>query len=234
MNSAPIPRLVRRTRSVSAELAAHLERLIVNGELAPGARLPPERELAAEMSVSRASLRQAMFELESKNLIERRQGRGSTIVAASAGATTLRTELAAVDIAIANAIELRDIVEPRIAGFAAQRVAESNLLQLDQVLAQSNENLSAAESFRLDKEFHQLLAHASQNPLLVTLCEMTTDWTEETRGLSHATRTGRRISIEGHISIYEAVGRRDADAASAAMEKHLLDVRNIIAAGPTT
>jgi GntR family transcriptional repressor for pyruvate dehydrogenase complex len=186
------------------------------------------------MSVSRASLREAMFELESKNLIERRQGRGSTVVAPPAGATLLRAELAAVGIEIANAIELRDIVEPRIAGLAAQRVAESNLLQLDEALAQSNENLSAEESFRLDKEFHLLLAQATQNPLLVTLCAMTTDWTQETRSPSHATRTARRVSIEGHKAIYEAVARRDADAAFDAMEKHLQDVRNIITSGHTT
>lgn len=62
---------------------------------------------------------------------------------------------------------------------------------------------------------------------------MTADWTQETRSLSHTTRTGRRISIEGHKAIYEAVAQRDADAASAAMKKHLLDVRNIISSGHT-
>jgi GntR family transcriptional repressor for pyruvate dehydrogenase complex len=60
-----------RVRSVSAQIAAHLERLITLGDLNPGDRLPAERDLAADLQVSRASLREAMHELEAKKLIER-------------------------------------------------------------------------------------------------------------------------------------------------------------------
>lgn len=226
--TAVIPPLAKRTRTLSAELAAHLERLITTGQLAPGERLPSERDLAASMNVSRASLRQAMFELESKNLIERKRGSGSTVAAPAAGVGALNVGLSATDVELTNATELRDLVEPRIASFAAQRAAASNLLQLEDVLAQSNENLNAEESLRLDREFHLLLAHAAQNPLFVTLSTMTSDWTNATRSLSHATRTGRRISIDGHREIYEAIARRDAEAAASAMERHLRDVRDVI------
>ncbi|WP_405138593.1 FadR/GntR family transcriptional regulator [Nocardia sp. NBC_01388] len=228
-----IPPLSRRSRSVSAEVAAHLEGLIISGELCAGDKLPSERELAASMNISRSSLRQAMFELESKKLIERRQGRGSTVTEMARGAAQLAGSLAEADIELGYASELRDLVEPRIAHLAALRAVESNLLSLETVLGQSHETLSATESLRLDIEFHTLLAHAAQNPLLVTLCTMTTDWTRRTRALSHRTKLGRRISLRGHHLIYDAVARRDGMAAAAAMELHLREVRDLsIPPGP--
>ncbi|WP_327148109.1 FadR/GntR family transcriptional regulator [Nocardia sp. NBC_01329] len=227
MTFASIPPMRRRSRSVSAEVAAHLEKLIISGELRAGDRLPPERELAANMNISRSSLREAMFELESKKLVERRQGRGSTVADISPGASQLHGNLADLDIELGYATELRDLVEPRIAELAALRAVDSNLLSLDEVLARSHETLPAEESMRLDLEFHTLLAHAAQNPLLVTLCTMTNEWTRRTRVLSHRTALGRRISIQGHESIYRAVSEHDGPAAATAMEQHLREVRQI-------
>ncbi|WP_328391501.1 FadR/GntR family transcriptional regulator [Nocardia sp. NBC_00416] len=231
MTFASIPPMRRHSRSVSAEVAAHLERLIISGELRAGDRLPPERELAASMNVSRSSLREAMFELESKKLVERRQGRGSTVADISRGAAQLYGNLADLDVELGYATELRDLVEPRIAELAALRAVDSNLLSLDTVLTRSHESLPPEESMRLDIEFHTLLAHAAQNPLLVTLCTMTTEWTQRTRTLSHRTALGRRISIQGHEMIYRAVSDRDGAAAAAAMEQHLREVREISTPG---
>ncbi|GAB2517755.1 FadR/GntR family transcriptional regulator [Nocardia heshunensis] len=225
--TASIPPLRRRVGSVSAEVAAHLEGLITSGELRAGDRLPPERELAAAMNVSRSSLRQAMFELESKKLIERRQGRGSTVTEAARHAGNLADGLGELDIELGYALELRDLVEPRIAQLAALRAVDSNLLALERVLVRSSETLTPAASLRLDIEFHTLLAHAAQNPLLVTLCAMTTEWTRNTRTLSHRTRPGRRLSLDGHHRIYAAVTGHDGPGAAAAMQQHLREVREL-------
>ena len=226
-----IPPFARRTRSISAELAAHLENLISQGQMKPGERLPPERELAASMGVSRASLRQAMFELESKQLIDRRQGSGSVVLGPPENVSNLYDRFAGHDVELANALELRDLVEPRIALMAALRAVDSNLFSLEDVLLRSNENLSAAESIGLDIEFHMLLAHAAQNPLLVTLCTMTNGWTQDLRRLSHEHTRGRRISIAGHRNIYAAVAARDGAGAARAMEEHLRDVSDVALRG---
>ncbi|WP_063130507.1 FadR/GntR family transcriptional regulator [Nocardia fusca] len=227
MTNAEIPPMRRHSRSVGAEVAAHLEKLIISGELRAGDRLPPERELAASLNISRSSLREAMFELESKKLVRRRQGRGSTVADIPRGVSRLYEDLADLDVELGYATELRDLVEPRIAELAALRAVESNLLSLDDVLGRSRENLPPAESMRLDIEFHTLLAHAAQNPLLVTLCTMTTEWTQRTRALSHRTALGRRISVQGHELIYRAVCDHNGAAAAAAMEQHLREVREI-------
>jgi GntR family transcriptional repressor for pyruvate dehydrogenase complex len=220
----------QRVRSVSVQLAAHFERLIATGVLRPGQRLPPERELAASLSVSRGSLREAMHELEAKHLVQRRTRRGTIVCEQTEPVRRLYSELdGTTDASLDDATELRLIVEPRIASAAALRSAPSNLVQLEDVLTRSALRLDAETSLRLDLEFHLLLAHAAQNPLLVALCTMTSEWTESLRRHSHATLEGRLRSLEGHQAIYQAVQARDPDAAATAMNEHLSVIRDVIA-----
>jgi GntR family transcriptional repressor for pyruvate dehydrogenase complex len=227
--NSEVPAFRRRPLSVSAEVAAYLEGRITSGELRPGDRFPAERDLAQSLSVSRASLREAMRELENKGLVERRPGRGTVVTEPPREVDELLRELAETRQEQRNVSELRRLVEPGIAGYAALRAHPSNLLRLEDVLRQSNENLTLAESMRLDLEFHSLLAQTAQNPLLTTLLTMSSRWTEDVRRHSHATREGRRISVEGHRAILEAVAAHDQAAAEEAMRRHLDDVRTLIA-----
>ncbi len=226
----PVPPLARRSPTISVTLAAHLERLIATGELAPGQRLPGERELAAQLAVSRASLREAMFELESKHLIERRPGRGTVVVENSAEQRDLHELTAGSEggVATADAAELRLIVEPSVAGLAARRATPANLLQLRDVLDASAGPLTASRSVEVDLEFHLLLAQAARNPLLTTLHGLMGEWTLPVRRRSHATKAGRARSVAGHQEIYAAVAAHDADAATAAMHAHLNDIHTLL------
>jgi DNA-binding FadR family transcriptional regulator len=230
---ASVPPMPRRARSISIELAAHVERLIATGVLRPGERLPPERELAASLSVSRSTLREAMHELEAKHLVERRTGRGTIVAEQAESVTELYAGLTGVqleaDVTLDDATELRLIVEPRIAAAAALRASPSNFVQLEDVLARSAPDPTPERSLELDVEFHLLLAHAARNPLLVAVYTMTSRWTESVRRHSHATPEGRQRSLEGHRAIYRAVEARDAEAAAAAMDEHLSTIRDVIA-----
>lgn len=222
-----IPPLTRRHQNISVVLAAHLERLIATGGLSPGDRLPAERELATTLAVSRASLREAMHELESKHLIERTPGRGTVVVERSEAAIELLA--LAGGGAEANAAELRELVEPSVAGLAARRATASNLLQLREVLERTTPDLRADRSLECDMEFHLLVAHAAGNPLISTLHTLMTDWTMDVRRHSHSTKEGRRRSLEGHRAIYQAIEAHDAEGARAAMAEHLQAVRHLIA-----
>ncbi|MDT7744501.1 MAG: GntR family transcriptional regulator, transcriptional repressor for pyruvate dehydrogenase complex [Actinomycetota bacterium] len=219
MTVPPLPR--RRTHGVGDEIAAHLERLIATGELTPGARLPAERELAGSLAVSRGSVREALGQLESKSLVERVQGRGTVVCLPPAQVGELHAGLDETEKELADVAELRAVVEPRIAEFAALRATPSDLLQLEDLLARSHEGLVTAESVRLDVEFHSALARASQNPLLATVNTLACSWTPDVRRRSHLTRRARRISVEGHRAIAVAVRARDGEAARRAMAEHL-------------
>lgn len=216
-----------RARGVSVQIAAHLERLITVGELNPGDRLPAERDLAADLQVSRASLREAMHELEAKNLIERRPGRGTCVLAPPEYVRDLYGQISGAERKLRDVAELRETIEPQIARLAAHRATDANLMELAGVLSHTVEGLTAEGSVQLDLEFHLLLAQASQNPLLSSLITLTSSWTRPVRILSHSTKNAREVSYRGHRAILDAVSERDKEAAGSAMLRHLQEVAEL-------
>jgi GntR family transcriptional regulator, transcriptional repressor for pyruvate dehydrogenase complex len=222
---------VRRSISVSAEIVAHIETLISSGSLAPGTKLPPERELAAVLKVSRVSLREAMHELEAKRVVARRPGRGTIVLDTPPHARSVYEELSESDRTLRDVAELRETIEPKFAQLAAERATPATLLALARVLERSGEEparLDPDESLRADISFHMLLAQASQNPLMVALNSLANQWTVSVRAFSHGTPEGRRVSHHGHQRIFDAVGNGDGEAAHDAMLVHLADVANLI------
>lgn len=221
---------VPRPRTISAEVAASLERHIAD-DLAPGDKLPPERELCATLQVSRATLREALRALEYRGLIERRPGRGTVVRRPPEPALALDfTPFAdpGPD-ELAQVAELRRLVEPHVAALAAQRATDLDLAQLDDILRESHAGLTAEESLRLDVEFHRRLAVATGNPLLVGVCEAMNNLVHEVRLRSHLAREGRRNSIEGHQRLYAALAAGDPESARLAMHAHLGEVGELIA-----
>ncbi|MFT4294458.1 MAG: FadR/GntR family transcriptional regulator [Micropruina sp.] len=221
---------VQRPRTISGDVAARLERHITD-DLAPGDKLPPERELCSTLGVSRATLREALRALEDRRLIERRPGRGTVVCAPPDPQLKLAfTPFAENDPdEFAQAAELRRLVEPRVAELAAQRATDLDLAQLDDILRQSHAGLTAEESLRLDVEFHRRLAVATGNPFLVGVCEAMNGLVHDVRLRSHWAREGRRNSIEGHQRLYAALAGRDPEAARQAMDAHLAEVGELIA-----
>jgi GntR family transcriptional repressor for pyruvate dehydrogenase complex len=214
---------VRRSMSVSEEIVAHIETLISSGSLTPGTKLPPERELAAVLRVSRVSLREAMHELEKRRVIDRRPGRGTLLLEAP-HARAFRDGLSEGERTLRDVAELRETLEPKIAQLAAERASAATLHALARVLARSAEDLPPGESVEADITFHMLLAQASQNPLMAGLLTLANQWTSSVREFSHRTEKGRHDSHRGHQVIFETVRHRDGEAARAAMLSHLADV----------
>jgi DNA-binding FadR family transcriptional regulator len=213
-----------RTRTVGDRVTARLEKLIVVGDLQAGDRLPSERELASALNVSRASLREAMHELEAKHLIERRPGRGTTVLPAPEHVTALYAQVDGKKREAREVAELRAAVEPRLASFAAMRATGANLIALSDVLAEANGVATSEESLRLDLEFHLLIGQAADSALMASLITLMASWTKSTRALSHATAHARELSYLGHGAILDAITAGDAGAAEAAMSAHLREV----------
>lgn len=224
--------VTRRGRSISGEVGAYVERLIET-ELSPGDRLPPERLLAAQLNVSRSSVREAMGELERRRRIERVPGRGTTVLAKSGAALEMERELGSGITAQADVAELRLVVEPQIAALAAQRATDSDLVLLEATLAASHTGLTPTESLELDIQFHLQLAAAAHNPLLLSLCGLTNNWVHDVRARSHSSRAGRRMSVDGHRAIYNAVSAAEPEAATQAMAQHLREVAGLVAGAAT-
>jgi GntR family transcriptional regulator, transcriptional repressor for pyruvate dehydrogenase complex len=213
--------LAPRAYGVPEELAARLERWLRDGSIAPGAKLPPERELAQQLGVSRASLREAMHELTLKGLLARKPGRGTVVLAPSGPLNHLLGNLDRATRDIREVADFRQVFEPHIAELAATRATPSNLRELHELCDVDAKAMTAADSVERDERFHSGLAHATHNTLLVALATTSSEWVHDLRLEAQRPARARVTSWSQHRDILAAIGRRDGGAARIAMREHI-------------
>ena len=213
-------------------IISRINEMIESGELTPGDRLPPERKLAERFMVSRNSLRQALQALAERKIIESRQGDGtyllnklSMINAEDAILEAIREKQ---DI-IHDIIELRQILEPKIAALASQRITRQQLDALKIVVCdQQSAVLNGREDGGLDAQFHQKLAEATGNKVLIQVMETIQTVLDESRTTWLQSVSRRTASVEGHFRILDAIESRNAEGASLAMAQHIEEIERLI------
>ncbi|MBO1901604.1 FadR family transcriptional regulator [Leucobacter weissii] len=220
------------TLSVPDRLSVDLERLILEGELAPGERLPAERELATHLGVSRVSIREALRELENRGLIDRRPGRGTIVLAPGENArigdgalgivASLRPELH-------DIMELRVILEPPIARITASRATPRDLAQLRELVEAMEIDVSKERYAELDRAFHQAIAQYTHNPLLTLINEQIAQQIAPSRASRYQTKARRAASSAAHRRIYEAIAAGDGALAEQEAREHVLGISHEIA-----
>lgn len=209
-----------------------LEHLIASRQLPPGSRLPPERDLAVQLGVSRNSVREAVHELELKRLVERRSGRGTIVLDTSRTTPhgNLLEELSKEERDLLEIMDFRLAIEPPIAGLAAERATRGNLSRLTSILDEMANERSATRTAELDYAFHSAIARATQNRLLVRLHDVSATWMRSSRREALQTRARRATSLAGHRRIQQAIAAHDREGAKAAMADHIEQVRRVIEA----
>ncbi|WP_327579022.1 FadR/GntR family transcriptional regulator [Streptomyces sp. NBC_00145] len=214
-------------------MAGRLHRLISDGQLAEGDRLPSERDLADTWRVSRATVREALRELELRGLLDRRPGRGTTVtdIARPSLQDWQLGDMNSATRLIHEVMDLRSAVEPPVAARAAVRATPTDLQHLSDLLAEAERALNREalqQVIQLDNEFHLALAQAAHNPMLIQLLETTNQWVELSRDPAYQSAERLVTSLRAHGRILEAVLAQDADVASQAMSEHLLEVHQTI------
>lgn len=212
------------------QIVQHVEQEILSGALVPGERLPAERDLAAQFGVSRASIREALSALQSRGLIESRQG-GGTVVRVTPDTSLsmpLADQFARSGVAIRNPLEVRAIFEPQTAALAAERATPAELATMRD-LVRAQEVTVAAGRLGIDEDtaFHFAIAQASHNELIMTIVSHINEALRETREWSMRAESGTACSITYHRRILSAIEARDASAAQAAMAEHLRSVQDL-------
>jgi GntR family transcriptional regulator, transcriptional repressor for pyruvate dehydrogenase complex len=207
--------------AVPEALATRLERGLIDGSIPSGTKLPTERQLAQQLGVSRASVREAMHELTLKGWLTRKPGVGTVVQSRSGWTSDLLGRMDTTTRDLREVADFRQVFEPHIAELAALRATISDMHQLEEVCDANPETLTAIASVDLDGRFHRALAAATHNRLLVAVIEISAEWVHEFRLESQQTPAGRRASIEGHWEILEAIRGKDPAAAAAAMTRHI-------------
>ncbi|MGQ9676114.1 MAG: FadR/GntR family transcriptional regulator [Chloroflexota bacterium] len=205
---------------------------LAEGSLQPGDWLPPERALAQELQVSRATLREALKALETMGLVEVRRGEGTFIKKTSSRSLKrpLSLYLLAEKANLADVLEVRRIVEPEAAELAAERRTENDLVIIRSALVEMERSLDAEALFgEADFRFHWEVLQAAHNKVLFSIMEPISELTKEALSLVHR-KLCRAPDVVDHVyhehaAVYEAIAIGDGDRARQAMARHfaLLD-----------
>jgi len=210
-------------RRLYRQIADQLRGLIRSGEFALGARLPPERELAAQLGVSRPSVREALIALEVEGLVEVRMGSGIYVRAIDPPASAPAVDAPYGPFEI---IRARQVVEGELAALAARQRDARQLLALREALALMADDVARGlPPVRGDRLFHLTIAEAADiGPLLRTVTEL---FDERHNPLFHQlghhfeTAPTWRQALAEHQAVVDAIADGKPDAARAAMHAHL-------------
>ena len=222
-----MPIQIVSTQRLYRQIADQLSELIRSGEFKPGDRLPSERDLSQQFGVSRSSVREALIALEIDGLIDVKVGLGVFVNAAAAG-NSLTDMLA--DPGPFDVLAARCLIESETAALAATNGSAEDHARIRETLSMMAEEIDATGvGLNADAIFHQRIAEASGNGALLHIVNQLWGFRYSAmfRKLDeHFENPARQAeAIEEHRQLVEAIERRDADAARAAIQHHLDSVR---------
>ena len=216
-----------RVGRVSEEVVKQVQEAIISGELKPGDRLPPERELAEQFGLSRMSVRDALRTLEASGLVETKVGsNGGTFIREpnfDPLRDTLSSMLRSKKANILELVETRKIVETAIAGLAAQRATKEDLREMREAVEAARQALAAGDPNYgpYSVQFHAALARGAKNHVLnLTVRSFRAFFSNVLERLLPTHDMAER-AIADHWELYKAVESRDAVRARELMSQHL-------------
>jgi len=215
--------------AVPQQIVSRLLDLIQQRHLGPGDRLPAERELAAAMGVSRSSLREALRALTVLGVTEMRHGAGTYVSSLEPDLLVrhLSFVLSLSEHASDQLFEARKVVEPAMAALAAERIDDGTLDALDACVARARAAIGDADAFmETDIELHDAIRVAAGNAILGRFMESIRALGVASRRRTGARRAVHERSVEDYRAIVAALRAHDAEAASAAMHRHLENVES--------
>jgi GntR family transcriptional repressor for pyruvate dehydrogenase complex len=214
---------------VTAKLIARIKSLIANGAISPGSKFPPERELAKEFGVNRASVRQALKVLEIMGILSQRVGDGTYL---SDSAELILDEpidflVLLDDLSHHELFETRLIVEPELTARAAERATAEDKSALRNAIFAMERSKTTRERLDADLAFHEAIFRASGN----RICHLLFKGIHRSL-LTSMGQLSDRVSLDQplmfHRRIYAAIREHKADEARQAMMEHLIDARSLL------
>lgn len=209
---------------LTLQVVDHVRSLIASGELRPGDRLPPERELARELKISRSSLRAGIGFLAAMGVLKSRHGAGTFV---SSGPPALDSSSLTVLGALHNFLpwqmfEARLVIEASVASLAAERATDEHIAELAEEVAEMYAALTDPHEYLIhDVRFHRTIARAAGNPILAALMETITANLYDNRRLTVANSQDLKESAEMHREIYRSIRSHNPRQAKLSMEHHL-------------
>ena len=215
-------------------IVKQIQSLISSGQLTPGQRLPPERDLADELGVSRTSIREALRSLEMMGYLESRVGVGGGTFIKEASfhnaISPFSKSLLQNQDFIVELLEVRLFLETEVARLAAIHRTPEHIEQLEAAIEQMSGEIEQGDTgLDGDNQFHHVLADAADNRVLKEFVRMCGDLLEVEREEHLRNKQGESVFALGqHREILEAVTNGDAEEAQHLMRRHIVDISDKI------
>ncbi|MFC6357305.1 FadR/GntR family transcriptional regulator [Luethyella okanaganae] len=214
--------------AVTDEAILKIKDMILSGELSPGGRLPPEKELSEYLGLSRSSLREAVKALEVIRVLDVRRGDG-TYVTSLEPQLLLEAMSFVVDLhddaSILEIFAVRRILEPAATAMAAKNLTESDVAELTALIDEVDGSSSVEGLVEHDLEFHHRIVTAAGNAYLSSLIDSLSSHTVRARiwrGVTQENAVDR--TLQEHRAIVNALSRRDSELAQALTIVHVSGV----------
>lgn len=206
------------------QVVNHIRSLLEKGSLQPGDKIPPEREFARELKISRASLRTGIGYLAAMGVMKIRHGVGTFVSDGPPefGKSSLSLMGALHGFQSWQMFEARIILERNLAALAAERGKEEHQVAMAEEVAEMFASLENPVEYLIhDVMFHRIIAQASGNPILAAIMETVTSSMYDKRRKTVERARDLRESAAMHREIYRAIRGRKPVEARKLMEKHL-------------
>lgn len=216
--------------ALTDEAIDKIKQMIISGRVRPGEKLPREADLAAELGLSRNSLREAVKALSVINVLDVRQGDGT--YATSLAPSLLLEALSFIvdfhrDDTVLEFLEVRRILEPAATALAATRMSREGRIELGKVLESVDTDTPVEELVAADLEFHRQIALGASNSVLASLVDSMSAPTTRARvwrGMTEPRALERTLAE--HRAIYRAIIGRDADLARSWATIHIAGIES--------
>ncbi|WMJ78116.1 MULTISPECIES: FadR/GntR family transcriptional regulator [unclassified Sedimentibacter] len=207
---------IEPSEKVTNKILKQITQLIKDGELKPGEKLPPERQIAEMMGVSRPALKQTISILEAMGIVESRRGDGNYILPCQNKIfNPIILSFYAAHGNMDDILEVRYIIEVQNVKIAARKRTEEQLALLDEIISRMEGPKTLKERILLNNEFHLELIRITGNPLLINFYESIIDLIGE-----QITTTDGSDFYSTHKDIVEFIRDKNSDGAAKSILRH--------------
>lgn len=216
-----------KTADGPTEILSHFKRLIAEGRLRPGTPLPSERDLAPMLGVSRPTLRQVLKALHLLGVLDTKPRNGTYVTERTSDIMKAPLHFAVLLKDVSNEerhkelMDTRTLLEVHLAGLAAENATQEDLEAMRRELAALLQAMGKAETWcSYEIRFHEALARAAKNSVMISIMEMLAELLYEQRHKTVESLTDYHESFQLHYRIFEQIQKRDRKAAEDAMRAH--------------
>jgi GntR family transcriptional repressor for pyruvate dehydrogenase complex len=216
-----------KPKRISDQVLEQLRELIFRSEFKPGQQIPPERELAEALKVSRTSVRDAIGKLVAMGLLEQHQGQGTFVrMPEPTDKHPLAVAMETQNASLEDLLEVRMGLECNAASLAAVRAEESDLEFLEKSVDDMRKEVQAGRlGTEADVAFHMAVTYATKNPLQVYLMRSFYDYLfvgiKENLAYLYEDPANIEKIIEQHTTVFKAIQEHDPDRAFDTMRRHI-------------